>query len=64
MRTRRTTARRAAQWIERQRDHAADGTAIVLAIIPANEWAPVGMVGLSGLETIFIDREPGNLASG
>jgi [ribosomal protein S5]-alanine N-acetyltransferase len=94
----------AAQWIERQRDHAANGTAIVLAIIPANERSPVGMVGLFGLapsqptarfgywlvararrrglatsavralgdwafsslslETIFIDCEPSNLASG
>jgi RimJ/RimL family protein N-acetyltransferase len=92
----------AAQWIERQHDHAANGTAIVLAIIPADEQTPVGMSGLFGLdkertarfgywlvarargrglatsaaralvhwafsslglETIFIDREPSNLAS-
>ncbi len=93
----------AAQWIQRQHDHATRGTAIVLAIIPAREPTPVGMVGLFGLdepgptarfgywlitqarrrglatsatralgdwafsslalETIFIDREPSNLAS-
>jgi RimJ/RimL family protein N-acetyltransferase len=94
----------AAQWIERQRDRAADGRAIVLAITAAKEQFPVGMIGLFGLdapeptarfgfwlvarargrglatsaaralgewafsalvlETIFIDREPRNLASG
>jgi [ribosomal protein S5]-alanine N-acetyltransferase len=91
------------EWIERQGDHAATGTAIVLAIVPAGARTPVGMVGLFGLEepaptarlgywliarargrglatsaaralsdwalsalelqTIFIDREPDNLAS-
>lgn len=94
----------ATRWIERQRDHAANGTAIVLAIVPAARQTPAGMVGLFGLdqrppiarfgywlmararrqglatsaaralsdwaftflalETIFIDREPHNLASG
>jgi RimJ/RimL family protein N-acetyltransferase len=93
----------AVQWIERVRDRAARGDAIVLAIVPAREPTPVGMVGLFGLdepghtarfgywliaqarrrglatsatralgdwafsslalETIFIDREPCNLAS-
>lgn len=93
----------AVRWIERVRDRAARGDAIVLAIVPAREPTPVGMVGLFGLnepgqtarfgywlierarrrglatsatcalrdwafsslalETIFIDREPSNLAS-
>jgi RimJ/RimL family protein N-acetyltransferase len=46
----------AVQWIERQRDHASRGAAIVLAIVPAGERTPVGMVGLFGLD------EPGRTA--
>jgi [ribosomal protein S5]-alanine N-acetyltransferase len=46
----------AVQWIERVRDRAARGDAIVLAIVPAREPTPVGMVGLFGLD------EPGQTA--
>jgi len=40
----------ATQWIGRQRDHATNGTAIVLAIVPLDDHEPVGMVGLFGLD--------------
>ena len=40
----------ASEWIRRQRQRAQDGTAIVLAIVAADELSPVGMVGLFGLE--------------
>jgi RimJ/RimL family protein N-acetyltransferase len=40
----------AVQWIERQQAHATQGTAIVLAIVPAGEHEPVGMIGLFGLD--------------
>jgi RimJ/RimL family protein N-acetyltransferase len=38
------------QRIERQHGHATAGTAIVLAIIPASDLEPVGMIGLFGLD--------------
>jgi F420H(2)-dependent quinone reductase len=47
----------AARWIGRRRDRASRGSAIVLAILPAREPAPVGMVGLFGLDEP--DRPPG-----
>ena len=37
-------------WIERQEARAGAGTAIVLAIVPAGEREPVGMMGLFGLD--------------
>ena len=40
----------AAQWIERQRDRATSGTAIVQAIVAPDDQEPVGMVGLFGLD--------------
>jgi RimJ/RimL family protein N-acetyltransferase len=36
-------------WIGRQRAHAADGSAVILAIVPHEHGEPVGMVGLFGL---------------
>ena len=40
----------ATEWINRQRQHAERGTAIVLAIIGSDERLPVGMVGLFALD--------------
>lgn len=40
----------AVQWIERQRARAAASAAIVLAIVPTGDQAPVGMVGLFGID--------------
>jgi ribosomal-protein-alanine N-acetyltransferase len=40
----------AIQWIRRQHDHAKNGTAIVLAIVPLESPEPVGMIGLFGLD--------------
>ena len=39
----------AIDWINRQRQHAERGTAVVLAILDAGGHVPVGMVGLFGL---------------
>jgi RimJ/RimL family protein N-acetyltransferase len=39
----------ATDWINRQRQHAERGTAMVLAIVDAGGHIPVGMVGLFGL---------------
>ena len=41
----------AIDWISRQRRHADDGTALVLAVIGPDEPTPVGMVGLFGLQS-------------
>jgi RimJ/RimL family protein N-acetyltransferase len=40
----------ATDWISRQRQRAECGTAVVLAITRAGERAPIGMVGLFGLD--------------
>jgi [ribosomal protein S5]-alanine N-acetyltransferase len=40
----------AIQWIGRQHAHASDGTAIVLALVAPGSQAPVGMIGLFGLD--------------
>lgn len=42
--------RAATAWVNRQRQHAERGTAIVLAIIAGGQRCPVGMVGLFGLD--------------
>jgi RimJ/RimL family protein N-acetyltransferase len=44
------TEKAGADWVNRQRQRAERGTAIVLAIVAAGERFPVGMVGLFGLE--------------
>jgi len=46
----RYTQREAEAWIARQHRRLADGAAIVLAIVPAGSEAPVGMIGLFGLD--------------
>lgn len=53
---RRYTIEDARDWIARQRAHARDRTAVVLAIVPLPGDRPVGMVGLFGLD------EPGATA--
>lgn len=40
----------ATDWINRARQRAEDGTAMVLAIVEAGERFPIGMVGLFGLD--------------
>jgi RimJ/RimL family protein N-acetyltransferase len=42
----------ALRWIRRQQQHAANGHAIVLAIVPVDGTRPVGMVGLFGLDEL------------
>ena len=44
------TEQAAKAWINRTRQRAEDGTAIVLAIVEAGEQFPAGMVGLFGLD--------------
>ena len=44
------TEEAAADWIRRQQRHAERRTAVVLAITASSDGAPVGMVGLIGLD--------------
>jgi RimJ/RimL family protein N-acetyltransferase len=47
---RRFSQEAAGAWIRRQTAHATAGSGIVLALVPAAEAQPVGMIGLFGLD--------------
>jgi RimJ/RimL family protein N-acetyltransferase len=47
---RRYSPEAAGEWLRRQAAHATAGSGIVLALVPAAEAQPVGMIGLFGLD--------------